>query len=156
MPLDPSHLDRMLGQPWRHKTPPTCPECGYNLTGLTSNRCPECGTSIQRKEVEQLAREAAMQAVWLRGINDVPRAGLWVGVFAGILLGAVWAGGYPGLARVAGFMGGFAAFALGLSVLRALRVSAEVVETLSQKPNYALGFSVAGLGALLVAVSIIL
>jgi predicted RNA-binding Zn-ribbon protein involved in translation (DUF1610 family) len=156
MPLDPSYLDRMLDHPWRHKTPPTCPECGYNLTGLTSNRCPECGISIQRQEVEQLAREAAAQAVWLKGVNDVPGAGLRVGVLAGILLGAAWAGGYSGSARVVGFMGGFTAFALGLSVLRALRASPEVLETLPQKPNYALGLSVAGLGALLVAVSIIL
>jgi hypothetical protein len=25
---------------------PHCRTCGYNLTGLTSNRCPECGTSF--------------------------------------------------------------------------------------------------------------
>ena len=156
MPIDPSDLDRMVGHPWTHKTPPTCPECGYNLTGLTSQRCPECGTSVQRKAVEQLAREAASQAIWLKGLNDVPRAGLWVAVAAAVLLGATWACGYPGMARVFGFMGGFAAFALGLSVLRAVRVSAEVLEMLPTKPNYALGISAAGLGALLVAASIIL
>ena len=25
-------------------TPPTCPLCGYNLSGLKIARCPECGT----------------------------------------------------------------------------------------------------------------
>jgi hypothetical protein len=26
---------------------PFCPECGYNLRGLTSERCPECGLSLE-------------------------------------------------------------------------------------------------------------
>lgn len=25
--------------------PPTCPDCGYRLTGLSQCRCPECGAS---------------------------------------------------------------------------------------------------------------
>ncbi len=27
-----------------------CPDCGYNLRGLTSRRCPECGLSLERIE----------------------------------------------------------------------------------------------------------
>jgi len=34
---------------WRaaRSTPPTCPACGYNLTGLSECRCPECGASYR-------------------------------------------------------------------------------------------------------------
>ena len=31
--------------------PPTCVECGYNLTGNVSGRCPECGTDIDEMDV---------------------------------------------------------------------------------------------------------
>lgn len=30
-----------------------CPECGYNLTGLSENRCPECGEGFDPAEVEK-------------------------------------------------------------------------------------------------------
>jgi len=30
----------------RTQAVPTCPRCGYNLTGLEQDRCPECGTSF--------------------------------------------------------------------------------------------------------------
>jgi len=34
---------------WRNarSTPPACPQCGYNLSGLTYCRCPECGTEFR-------------------------------------------------------------------------------------------------------------
>jgi len=34
---------------WRsgRATPPTCPRCGYNLSGLTQCRCPECGAEYR-------------------------------------------------------------------------------------------------------------
>jgi hypothetical protein len=31
----------------RHNSPPTCSNCGYNLTGNVSGVCPECGTPCQ-------------------------------------------------------------------------------------------------------------
>jgi len=33
---------------WRaaRSSPPTCPRCGYNLSGLTHCRCPECGAEF--------------------------------------------------------------------------------------------------------------
>jgi fucose permease len=38
-----------------------CPNCGYNLTGLTSTRCPECGTPFTLDELlaNQPARATA-------------------------------------------------------------------------------------------------
>ena len=35
------------------KVPPTCPACGYNLSGLTQCRCPECGATY---EIDKLWR----------------------------------------------------------------------------------------------------
>jgi hypothetical protein len=38
-----------------------CPNCGYNLTGLSGTRCPECGKQYTINELlaEQPARAAA-------------------------------------------------------------------------------------------------
>ena len=33
------------------EAPPTCPKCGYNLSGLTQCRCPECGTEYRLDEL---------------------------------------------------------------------------------------------------------
>lgn len=33
---------------------PVCPECGYDLRGLTSDRCPECGLPIDREVVSRI------------------------------------------------------------------------------------------------------
>ena len=38
---------------WRsaRDSPPTCPRCGYNLSGLSQCRCPECGTEFRLDEL---------------------------------------------------------------------------------------------------------
>ncbi|MCC7291286.1 MAG: hypothetical protein IT449_04385 [Phycisphaerales bacterium] len=41
---------------------PPCPECGYDLTGLTSSRCPECGWVIDARLLEVLARARPLAA----------------------------------------------------------------------------------------------
>ena len=40
---------------WRRAraAPPTCPQCEYNLSGLTACRCPECGTEYRTDELWQ-------------------------------------------------------------------------------------------------------
>lgn len=35
-----------------------CPNCDYNLTGLTERRCPECGTAFELAELLRLAASA--------------------------------------------------------------------------------------------------
>lgn len=35
--------------------PLICPECDYNLTGLSEDRCPECGTPFDREELQKIA-----------------------------------------------------------------------------------------------------
>ncbi len=41
---------------WRasRNQPPICPECGYNLSGLTHCRCPECGTEYTLDQLWQM------------------------------------------------------------------------------------------------------
>lgn len=34
---------------------PTCPKCGYNLSGLTQTRCPECGCEYTLERLWQAA-----------------------------------------------------------------------------------------------------
>mgnify|MGYP003124101917 CR=1 FL=1 len=35
-----------------------CPNCGYNLTGLTENRCPECGEGFDRERLIEVQRSS--------------------------------------------------------------------------------------------------
>jgi hypothetical protein len=36
-----------------HDSDPFCPDCGYNLRDLSSDRCPECGTPIDHAKLRQ-------------------------------------------------------------------------------------------------------
>lgn len=156
MPFHEDELDQMIGRPWVHRVPPECPQCGYNLTGLTSGVCPECGTPVQRRVVEQQARDIVAEGWRLKGINDIAKGALIIGVATTVMMLALWMMKYPGLARVIGFFGGVLALGLGLSILRATRVPIELLEELDGKPNYPLGIAAALLGAVLVALAVVL
>jgi hypothetical protein len=39
-----------------------CPECGYNLRGLSEQRCPECGRPFTFEELGMTAEELGVQA----------------------------------------------------------------------------------------------
>ncbi len=39
-----------------------CPNCDYNLTGLTNNRCPECGEEFNRSEARIRGIEVSLGA----------------------------------------------------------------------------------------------
>ena len=155
MPIEEPHLKRMAGDPWIYKLPPICPECGYNLTGLTSPRCPECGRVFHRKEVEQRARELSYEMLRLKDVNEVPGYGLKAVIGGFAFFGLTRLAGFKSVPAVVGILVGVLAVGLGLSVFRARRLPSSMIEELPAPPNYMLGVGVALLGILLIAVSIL-
>ncbi|KAB2942749.1 MAG: hypothetical protein F9K17_12220, partial [Phycisphaerae bacterium] len=73
---------------------PPCPECGYNLTGLSGGRCPECGWSIDEEVIEALEGTQALMSERSFRLSTTAAAAA-LSVF--ILVGA-----FP-LTRTAGF-----------------------------------------------------
>lgn len=60
MPIDEEWLKEQTGKAWDLRQPPTCPNCGYNMTGLEEPRCPECG---HRYTWDEIRRRMADQEV---------------------------------------------------------------------------------------------
>ena len=145
-------LDRLVEPDWQSSLPPVCPQCQYNLTGLTSNRCPECGRIFLKAE---LKRNAAEMRVWVhefRELNHWIKVGvgvalLGVALAAGGLALTLAAGGWASaVGRILGGLCGLPAVFLGLSPLRALRVPAWCREALDVDVNYPLAGVSAALG----------
>ena len=156
MPIEEPDLKRMAGNPWIYKLPPVCPECGYNLTGLTSPRCPECGRVFQRKELEQRAREFTAEMQRLKGLNELVGFGLKTAVAGYAFFGMAKLIHLRSVPSVVGVLTGVVVASLGLSVFRARRLPAAMIEELPSPPNYMLGVGVAALGILLVVLAVIL
>lgn len=82
MGLDPGQLDRFAQFKLPTPLPPTCPSCGYNLTGLVEPRCPECGQGFHWQFVEKKARMQWLEALGLKSLPSDVRFGFWLAVAA--------------------------------------------------------------------------
>jgi hypothetical protein len=65
-----------------------CPNCDYNLTGLSSRRCPECGEEFSLLEARMRAIELSDGVRRVIRAESIERAKLFAGI--GLMLAAVW------------------------------------------------------------------
>ena len=157
-----SELERLLGDEWNEVLPPICLDCGYDLTGLPSNRCPECGNIFVRGEVKQQARYMRNQLRQLRNCNELLRFGWYLGLSAaGAMVVLGFLGGLvdPGFRSVGGLfglLGGFPTIALGLQVMRIMKLPAWARERMENPPDVYKGVALAILGAGLLVAGVLL
>lgn len=127
MPIDEEWLDARLGQEWKSSVPPTCPLCGYNLTGLEKPRCPECGRQFTWKELRQHALEKRKELTEQReSVGEVRTAFVFGGAGLGLwglgyVLSFTTVRFYPALAHFMSFVLGMMCLLLGMKLLLAAR-----------------------------------
>ena len=140
MSIDPSHLDRLMENDWQSSIPPVCPTCGYNLTGLTTNRCPECGYTFLRKEIKKQAANLRASMQRAEDVGHFVSIGFKIALLGAVLLltGTLLGmkGGTAGIiGRMLGFMCGFVALFLGMSVERFYRLPPWARQDLKDPPR---------------------
>lgn len=86
MPIDLHHLKRLMGDEAPGDIPPFCLTCGYNLTGMVSDRCPECGHYFVQKEWRQQVSILKRQIDDLKIVNERAKLGIKIGLSGVILL----------------------------------------------------------------------
>jgi len=153
-------LDLIKGKDeWRHRLPPICPTCGYNLTGLPKDRCPECGTHFDLREVRHQANYILPMIDRLSRVNRDARMGLIISLVGWAAVGISRLPGLSPIAPVIDFTAGLAAILtliLGSQILNIWRVPAWAREYIADPPNMMLAAGAIFLGlTLLVGVFVL-
>jgi len=153
-------LDMLKGKgEWRHPLPPICPTCGYNLTGLPTNRCPECGTRFDQKEVRKRAAYTWTLIGRLRYANQDARTGLIISLAGWVAVGIFRLPVLRPIAPVVDFAAGLASIltlVLGSQVLHIRRVPEWARAYITDPPNMMLGAGAILLGLTLLAAAFVL
>lgn len=126
-----------IGRDWNEKLPPICTKCGYNLTGISSDKCPECGTNVYWFDVQRNARKVYHSLNQTEDLNDLVDVGPYVGgagAFCILFFWLVrWADG-PG--RVVGVLLAFLTICSGLQILRSKRVPEWARDLVDVEPKF--------------------
>jgi len=137
-----------LSDTWREKLPPTCPGCGYNLTGLTSPVCPECGQAVYWSDVRDNARRLYYAAQRIDDMNDLCSLAPYLAAAGALIVLFFWTIDFGvGLARVSATLLALGAIGSSVQVFRVGTVPEHAREVLPHRPQYMKGAASALFGA---------